>query len=643
MGSNNTNTNLLTQGFVNAIYNNEAKSYSKPVVQLVRIKKIPNKPVKMLISDGVETTVAMMVNNFSEMQDEPQESAVLRIESFVINSVQDSNLLVILSMTILQAQAEKIGNPTPHFRSAGQDRNGNNEAFANQKMKNTNSMNSGQFGGSNMGNLNDTNNGQRSVGGVMKNNGNTNNMRPGNGNQNQFMQRNQSTNFNNSNQPLRGVSSGANVGVPIFPIKSLSPYQNKWTIRARVLQKSEMRSWKNARGEGKLFSLTFKDETGEIRATAFNDAATQFFDLLQENQVTLSINDLVLSDNSSSVDNEYEMSLDASTTITLCTDGTNASVPGVEYNRVLLGELGNYEKDTVIDIIAVVKSFGDSQTLISKAQKEYVRRDLVLVDESNYSVRFTLFGKQAEQYNGNEQNQVIAVKGVKVNDFGGRSLTMDFNGSIQSNPDLTIAHKLRGWFDSEVNEHTNFQTYSGDIGSGGGKTVESKVISQITDENLGSKDKPDYFQVHGTISFVKMENISYTACQSDGCNKKVTEDHSGWRCEKCDKSWPEPDYRYTLNVSVMDHTGNCWVSIFNELGCQLVGKTANEMVQLKDHNEAEYQAILSKLIFQSFTMKLRAKQENWQDEVKVKLTMAGVSPINYEAENKRLLSLISRY
>jgi hypothetical protein len=45
----------------------------------------------------------------------------------------------------------------------------------------------------------------------------------------------------------------------IFPIKNLSPYQNKWTIKARVLNKAAVRTWKNARGEGRLFSFTLKD------------------------------------------------------------------------------------------------------------------------------------------------------------------------------------------------------------------------------------------------------------------------------------------------------------------------------------------------------------------------------------------------
>ena len=56
-------------------------------------------------------------------------------------------------------------------------------------------------------------------------------------------------------------------------------------LKARVTQKSEVRQWSNNRGDGKLFSCTFMDETGEIRATGFNAAVDELYDKLQEGKV----------------------------------------------------------------------------------------------------------------------------------------------------------------------------------------------------------------------------------------------------------------------------------------------------------------------------------------------------------------------
>lgn len=72
----------------------------------------------------------------------------------------------------------------------------------------------------------------------------------------------------------------------IVPISSLNAYQNKWTIKARVSIKGEMRRWSNARGEGKVFSFDIVDAAGgEIKATAFNEAVDKFYELIQQGQV----------------------------------------------------------------------------------------------------------------------------------------------------------------------------------------------------------------------------------------------------------------------------------------------------------------------------------------------------------------------
>ena len=47
----------------------------------------------------------------------------------------------------------------------------------------------------------------------------------------------------------------------LFPISSLNPYQNKWTIRVRVASKPSIREWSNSRGQGKVFNVDLVDES----------------------------------------------------------------------------------------------------------------------------------------------------------------------------------------------------------------------------------------------------------------------------------------------------------------------------------------------------------------------------------------------
>ena len=72
------------------------------------------------------------------------------------------------------------------------------------------------------------------------------------------------------------------------------------------------------------------------------------------------------------------------------------------------------------------------------------------MDETTYSVRLTLWGKQAEQFIA-EAQAVAAFKGVKVGDFGGRSLSMVSGSTMTINPDIPAAHFLRGWYVTKQN------------------------------------------------------------------------------------------------------------------------------------------------------------------------------------------------
>jgi len=50
--------------------------------------------------------------------------------------------------------------------------------------------------------------------------------------------------------------------VTYTPIKALSTFSFDWRLKARVTKKHEMRTWKNAKSEGKFLNIEIMDSFG---------------------------------------------------------------------------------------------------------------------------------------------------------------------------------------------------------------------------------------------------------------------------------------------------------------------------------------------------------------------------------------------
>ena len=101
-----------------------------------------------------------------------------------------------------------------------------------------------------------------------------------------------------------------------------------------------------------------------------------------------------------------------------------------------------------IDVIGVCKSTSNLSSIITKNTNRKVSKlEIQLVDRSHCVVSCTLWGAEAEGFDGSKF-PVLAIKGAKVSDFGGRSLNVSFNSVMNINPDIPEAHQLRGWYDN---------------------------------------------------------------------------------------------------------------------------------------------------------------------------------------------------
>lgn len=227
------------------------------------------------------------------------------------------------------------------------------------------------------------------------------------------------------------------------------------------------------------------------------------------------------------------------------------------------------------------------------------------------SVSLTLWNTEAENFNDYSQ-PVLLVKAGRISEFnGGKSIAMVGSTVLKKNPDVKEGHFLRGWFDNgggrEIRNSISAQTGGGG-GGGGNFAAEWLTFHEAKLKNLGNGDKPDYFQLKGTISLIRNTSVVYKACAHDQCKKKVVDMQNGqYRCENCNIESANFKYRMIVSVStrnvqsclvhfewmlmtfrndvdgvffsrqmsIADWTSNRWATVFADDAEKMLGKMLN--------------------------------------------------------------------
>ncbi|KAF3934837.1 hypothetical protein ABW19_dt0201204 [Dactylella cylindrospora] len=606
-------TGPLSAGALAAIFAAGCESpkdaWSNPVLQVLLVKKIDaqgNTPerYRIVLSDGLHFTQGMVGTQINHIMAEGtiDKGSIVRLPEYGTGKVKDKSVLIVLNIELLQEHGtmEKIGDPkqvTPESAA---------ELAAQKRATSTSNF---------YGNKPSTASKPAAA-------------------------------ASTSRPPARYTSSRGGSSVTVAPIESLSPYQNKWTIKARCINKSDIRTWHNQKNAGKLFSVTLMDQTGEIKATAFNDQCDNLFEFFEEGSVyyVSKCRVQIAKKQFSNVDNDYELTFEKDSEVEKAEDADDIPMP--TFNFVTLEDLQTAEKDAVVDVIGVIKEIGDVSSITSKTtQKSFNKREIGLVDNTGYNVKLTIWGKMADSFSTPPES-VVAFKGVKVSDFGGRSLSMVNSSSMQVDPDLEEAHRLKGWFDGEGRD-SKFQSHQGlnqGQGSAAGKgNYPYKTVQQIADEHLGLGEQADGYTLKGTISYIRSENMSYPACKGEGCQKKVREEGGKWICEKCNLSWPSPEYRYIMTCSVLDHTGQAWLNVFDDAGKVIMGTSATDLEEMRNFDTDAADAVMKKALLQTFTFRVRAKNETYQDVQRVRNNVVAAHKIDYVAESRRLKEIIDLY
>ncbi|KAH9425869.1 60S acidic ribosomal protein P1 [Dermatophagoides pteronyssinus] len=609
-----TNQLKLSDGSLDLILEQRNQNL-QPIVQILGAKMMANNRLRAVVFDG-RTICQHCIMVSEEIESLFQEGqldkfTIIRLQQYSVSSIpKKDNIPVILvqQLEILQ-KGEEIGrklDPDESISlSAGNTsfNNGSNVATASSSTSNRNTMNVS-------------------------------------------MNQSISSAASNSAQKKPRISDSDNVDIRpenVCPISVLTPFYNAWTIRALCVHKSPLRTYSNQRGQGRVFNFDVCDDTGEIRVTCFNDECDRFYDLIQKDRCYFIGRGMIKSANKkfSSVNNDYEISLTSNSFVKPCVDN-QIEAPKLRYKFIPLSRIVEMEANNTVDVIGVIRSVGELDSIISrKTSKELLKREVVIVDKSLAEARLTLWGEQAQTFDG-QPNQVLALKGASIGDFKGKTLSARDSTNIVVDPDLPEKDLLTTWY-STLDPSENFNQLSkSDSPAGSNFGPNYRFIAQIIPKKIQSGETLNFQTVATVQAFSRIQNHLYKSCGQNNCQKKVSDnDGSGtYHCSKCDRTSAVFEWRLMVNVMLTDVSGSFWVTLFQEQAEKLLGKSVAELSRLYEEDQNLYIAALDEIRFKQFNFRIYTRLDTYNEEIRMRHTAGQVYELKPKAFIKNLMRSI---
>jgi replication factor A1 len=279
---------------------------------------------------------------------------------------------------------------------------------------------------------------------------------------------NGSTSFESATAPKKKFNS-----VALFPgrnmilddyvsnIRNIHCSEKPWTIKGRVINKSNFRTFSSQKGEGCLFSVEVQDGTGIIRIILFGQKAEMYHPLIEVNKIYIFAKLWAKTANRdyNKLPSEYELKFNHDSIIEERDE--EVSIPHIEYNFVPIAKMIDYPGSKDVDVAAVIRSVGEVSTIFAQAsQKELKKREVTITDESGAEISLILWNKEAEECTWNE-GTVIILKNARFSVYSSRSLSTSLHGTTLVNPNMDITQRLKSWYDSSIKGSFDSMTATG--------------------------------------------------------------------------------------------------------------------------------------------------------------------------------------
>lgn len=452
--------------------------------------------------------------------------------------------------------------------------------------------------------------------------------------------------------------------LPIMPIMALTPHTSRWRLRVRVLGRTGIRHFTNARGPGRLFSVDLVDAAGsECRASIFGAAADIWYEAFAPKAIVEISGGSIKPGNPRFTNHPIEITLDEKASVFQVDE--DKSLPTLRYHFTSLSQLPRTPAGIRVDVRAAVMEAMELTSVRTSKGDVRMKRAMTLADGSGVSCRFTVWGSQAEGLDGLTIGSVLFVKSAKVSDWGGgRSLDSLESGVIEVDPDDSRAFEIKRWYVQQ--RSGNHQVLSL---SGGEKTAVGagrRLLAECLDEDAAllvpsaaQGERERVVHAHRVVPATVLQILHerppfYLACTSevpgqDGrlCNRKVEPLGQSHQCS-AGHACSSPCHRYTLAVLIADASASrVLVSAFDDEGHLLLGCPASRVADLwaqRDMGDLAAGKALTQIFKHAenrrWSLLLRSRKNDYGGKQHVRRVISECKPLDFVADAANMLRMI---
>uniref|UniRef100_A0A6G1SHJ3 Replication protein A subunit n=1 Tax=Aceria tosichella TaxID=561515 RepID=A0A6G1SHJ3_9ACAR len=451
------------------------------------------------------------------------------------------------------------------------------------------------------------------------------------------MQQQQSMNMGRSPRPMKSGHDSQTIG-----IGELTPYIGKWVVKGRCISKSGIREYTNAKGNGKVFSFTLADKTGEVKITAFNADCERVFPYVEPTKVYILGRASVKSADKRYTTADFEITLNQDSLLEEVTDSAVAGdIPMAKFNFCSIGSLANIPPNQPVDLIGAITTVSDVTSIMSKTKnKELKKRNITIVDMSRHTISVTIWDQGAETFTG-QVGDVFVTKGARIGSYGGKSASA--GDCMFVNLDIPEVRKIRNWYSNLIDQNFTNLTSSQDAP---GSADNWRCLSQLNDlqtiKDITSGGVTALYSRCKAMLMTVGRNPVYKCCQNEGCGKKLVDTQRGdMECQKCGQTFSRAKYRYKTDVKIEDQSSSSWVTLWDDKAEAMFGMKPEELERhMKMENKEIYEKLVTKPNFKPFVFVLRSKIETYNNEERVKHTVVSLNPMDPVAQTRQIISEI---